>query len=129
MHEKNLYQVSNLYDPVFVDLVDLVKTQARVPTTRNWEQKVPDKCRELINTSTRTWKRDGLLITRNHLTRKTDIFQYLWKCATQAAQPSSSATQSFNRDFDQLHSITRARRDSEDGHSKKVLSCRPSKKK
>lgn len=85
MHEKNLYQVSTSDDPVFIDLVDLVKSQAGVPITRNWEQKVPDKCRGLIATSTKIWKRDGLLVARNNVTRKTEVFQYLWDRAIHAA--------------------------------------------
>jgi hypothetical protein len=132
MHEKNLYQVSNLDDPTFVDLVDLVKSQAGVPNTRNWEQKVPDKCRGLINTSTRTWKRDGLLVARSNLTRKTEVFQYLWDCAIQAARVSYLAAQSINRIFPRgepgntaslvdFDSMTGAGWSPEDSHSKKVL--------
>jgi hypothetical protein len=97
MHEKNLYQVSNPDDPVFVEMVELVKSQAGVPNTRNWEQKVHDKCRDLINTSTRTWKRDGLLVARNNVTWKTGVFQYLWDCAIQAAHVSIVAAQSIER--------------------------------
>jgi hypothetical protein len=99
MHEKNLYQASNLDDFVFVNLVDLVKSQAGVPNTRNWEQKVPDKCRGLIKTSTRTWKRDGLLVARNNLTRKSEVFQNLWDLAIQAARESHLAAQSIKRTF------------------------------
>jgi len=102
MHEKNLYQVSTSDDPVFVNLVDLVKSQAGVPITRNWEQKVPDKCRGLIATSTKIWKRDGLLVTRNNVTRKTEVFQYLWDRAIKAARGrhlAAAAAQSLERVF------------------------------
>lgn len=138
MHERNLYQVSNPDDPIFAELVDLVKSQAGVPNTRNWEQKVPDKCRGLINSSTRTWKRDGLLVARNNLTRKTEVFQYLWDCAIQAARVSHLAAQSTERtsprggpgntagsvDFD---SMTGAGGSPEDSHSRKVLIYPPMK--
>jgi hypothetical protein len=132
MHEKDVYQVSNPDDPAFVDLVDLVKSQAGVPNTRNWEQKVHDKCRGLIKTSTRAWKRDGLLVARNNLTRKTEVFQYLWDCAIQAAQVSYLAAQSINRTFPRgepgstaslidFDSMTGAGWNPEDSHSEKVL--------
>lgn len=132
MHERNLYQVSNTDDPIFAELVDLVKSQAGVPNTRNWEQKVPDKCRGLINTSTKTWKRDGLLVARNNSTRKTEIFQYLWDCAVQSARVSHLAAQSTNRTFPRgrprntagsvdSDSITGAGGNQEDSHSRKVL--------
>jgi hypothetical protein len=115
-----------------VDLVDLVKSQAGVPNTRNWEQKVPDKCRGLINTSTRTWKRDGLLVARSNLTRKTEVFQYLWDCAIQAARVSYLAAEPINRIFPRgepgntaslvdFDSMTGAAWSPEDSHSKKVL--------
>jgi hypothetical protein len=86
MHYHNLYQVTNPDDPLFADLVNLVKSEAGVPKTRNWEQKVPGKCRVLIDTSTRAWKKDGLLVVRNNVTTKCDTFQYLWDCAIHAAQ-------------------------------------------
>jgi hypothetical protein len=94
MHDKNLYQVTDPSDPVFVYLVNLVKSQAGVPNTRNWEQKVPAKCKALINTSTQIWKRDGLLVTQDNLTRKSEVFQYIWHCAVQAAWLSYSAARS-----------------------------------
>jgi hypothetical protein len=133
MHEKNLYQVSNLDDPIFVDLVDLVKSQAGVPNTRNWEQKVPDKCRSLINTSTRAWKRDGLLVTHNNLTRKSEVFQYLWDCAIHVARVSDLAAQPpMQRAFPRgepgntassvvFDSMTGAGWSSENTHSRKVM--------
>jgi hypothetical protein len=132
MHERNLYQVTNPDDPALVNLVDLVKSQARVPNTRNWEQKVPDKCRGLINTSTRTWKRDGLLVTRNNFTRKTEVFQYLWDCAIQAARVSHLAAQSNERTFPRdeprntassvdFDSVTAIEWSPEDSHPRKVL--------
>jgi hypothetical protein len=119
-----------------VDLVDLVKSQAGVPNTRNWEQKVPDKCRGLINTSTRTWKLDGLLITRNNLTRKSEIFQYLWDSAVQAARESRLPAPSSERAFPRaesgnmassvdLVSGPRAGGSPEDNHSRKVLTYLP----
>jgi hypothetical protein len=90
MHHHDLYQVTNINDPIFVDLVNLVKSEAGVPNTRNWEHKVPAKCTDLINMSTRAWKRDGLLVTHNNVIMKSPPFQYLWDCAVQAAQVSSS---------------------------------------
>lgn len=99
MHRTNLYQVTNTNDPAFVNLVNLVKSQVVVPNTRNWQQKVPEKCRALINTSTETWKQDGLLVTRNNLTRKSEVFQYLWDCAIKAARVSYSVAQSIERPF------------------------------
>ena len=127
-----MYKVSNPDDPAFVDLVDLVKSQAGVPNTRNWEQKVLDKCRGLINTSTRTWKLDGLLVSRNNLTRKAEVFQYLWHCAIQAARVSRLAGKSIERTFPRgepgnatslvdFDSMTRAGWSPEDSHSRKVL--------
>lgn len=138
MHEKNLYQVNNLYDPAFVTLVDLVKSQAGVPNTRNWEQKAPDKCRGLINASTRSWERDGFLVTHCNLTRKTEVFQYLWDCATQAAQVSYSTAQSIDRAFPRGEPVntanlvdfdlmTRAGWSLGDSHSGKVLIYPPIK--
>jgi len=132
MHEKNLYQISNPDDPAFVDLVDLVKSQAGVPNTRNWEQKVPDKCRGLINTSTRTWIRDGLLVAHNNLISKAEGFQYLWDCAIQATQVSYLVAHSIDRTFPrsepgniaslvEFDSMTGAGWSPEDSHSEKVL--------
>jgi hypothetical protein len=108
MHEKNLYQVSNPDDTVFVDLVDMVKSLAGVPNTRNWEQKVPDNCRSLISTSTKTWEWDGLLFTQKNLTRKTEVFQYLWDCAIQAARVSHSTAQSIERNFPRVEPVNTA---------------------
>jgi len=90
MHHNNLYQVTNFDDPVFVNLVNLVKSEAGVPNTRNWEHKVPSKCEALINTSTKAWERDGILVARNKVIMKSPLFQYLWDCTVQAAQVSSS---------------------------------------
>jgi hypothetical protein len=132
MHERNLYQVSNPDDPVFVEVVELVKSQAGVPNTRNWEQKVHDKCRDLINTSTRAWKRDGLLAARNNATWKTGVFQYLWDCAVQATRVSLLAAQSIERTLPRgeprntdssgnLDSMTESGWRPEDSQSRKVL--------
>lgn len=132
MHEKNLYQFSNPDDPAFVGLVELVKSQAGVPNTRNWEQKVLDKCRDLINTSTRIWIRDGLLVTRNNVTWKTGVFQYLWDCAIEAARMSLLAAQSIERTLPRgepwntavsvnLDSMTESGWRPEDSPSRKVL--------
>ena len=76
-------------------LVELVKSHAGLPNTRNWEQKVPDKCKALIATSTKIWKRDGLLVTRYTVIRKSDVFQHLWDCAIQAASMTWSIGQTF----------------------------------
>jgi hypothetical protein len=132
MHEKNLYEVSNPDDSAFVDLVNLVKSQAGVPNTRNWEQKVPDKCRGLINISTRTWKRDGLLVAHNNLISKAEVFQSLWDCAIQATQVSYLVAQSIDRTFPRsepgniaslvdFDPMTGAGWSPEDSHSEKVL--------
>ena len=90
MHHHDLYQVTNINDPIFVDLVNLIKSEAGVPNTRNWEHKVPAKCTDLINTSTRAWKRDGLLVTHNNVIVKSPLFQHLWDRAVQEAKASSS---------------------------------------
>jgi hypothetical protein len=125
MHEKNLYHVRNSDDPAFVDLVDLVKSQAGVRNTRKWDQKVLDKCRSLIDASANAWKRDGLLVVCNNLTKKTEAFQYYWNCAKQVAHLND---QSFPRDepgdtdvMNNFDSMARPRGRREDGHSEKVL--------
>jgi hypothetical protein len=92
MHHHDLYQVRNVNDPIFVDLVNLVKSEAGVPNTRNWEHKVPSKCISLIDMSTRAWKRDGILVTRNNVITKSRLFQYLWNSAVQAALLNNSAS-------------------------------------
>jgi hypothetical protein len=53
----------------------------------------------LINTSTKIWKRDGLLVTRNGVTRKTEGFQHLWDDAIQAACVSHLEAQSIEETF------------------------------
>jgi len=134
MHEENLYQVSNPDDPTFVELVNLVKSQAGVPNTRNWEHKVPDKCRSLINTSTRTWKRDGLLVTRNNSTRKSEAFQYIWDRAILVARMSHTSAQPMQCAFPRgepgktassvdIDSMTGAGWSPESTRSQKVLIC------
>jgi hypothetical protein len=86
MHHKDLYQVSSLTDPAFVDLINLVKTEVRVPNTRNWENKVPEKCKTLINTSAEDWERDGILVKGNNMRLKSHLFKVLWDCEVHAAQ-------------------------------------------
>jgi hypothetical protein len=126
MHENNLYQVDNPDDPLFVGLVDLVKSQAGLPSTRNWEQKMPWKCRDLVYRSTRTWKKDGLLVTRNNLTKKRQLFQSLWDRAIEEAEAIERSSPSgeprdrsplVDPDFDQVDQIGWGQKDT---HPQKV---------
>ena len=98
MHEKNLYKVRVSDDPTFKGLVELVKSHAGVPNTRNWEQKVIDKCRSLIIRSERIWKRDGLLVTSYNLTKKSKIFQYYWDCEIRVNQVTHPPAQPMQED-------------------------------
>jgi hypothetical protein len=103
MHDKNLYQATsiyaNLFQPNFLKLVSLIKSHTGVPNTRNSEQKIQDRCMDFINTSARTWELDGLLVTRNNVRRKSEVFQHLWDSEIQAARVSYDAAQSIERAF------------------------------
>jgi hypothetical protein len=103
MHDKNLYQATsiyaNLFQPNFLKLVSLIKPHTGVPSTRNSEQKVQERCMDFINTSARTWELDGLLVTRNNTRKKSEVFQKLWDCAIQAARVSYEAAQTMERAF------------------------------
>jgi hypothetical protein len=82
-----------------MELVNLLKSHAGLPNTRNWEQKISDKCMVLINTSARAWEQDGLLVNNDICLRKSDVFQYLWESAIQAAQMTYAAAQSIEQAF------------------------------
>jgi len=44
----------------------------------------------LIKASTKTWRRDGLLVTRNGWTRKTEVFEHLWDSAVETFRVRAS---------------------------------------
>jgi hypothetical protein len=136
MHDKNLYQATsiyaNLFQPNFLKLVSLIKPHTGVPSTRNSEQNIQDRCIDFINTSARTWELDGLLVTLNNVRRKSEVFQYLWDSAIQAARVSYEAAQSIERAFPRdnlgnaassinLDSMTGTARPGQDSSLRKVL--------
>lgn len=136
MHHKNLYQATgkyaNLFQPNFLNLVSSIKSHTGVPSTRNSEQKVQDRCMDFIDTSARTWELDGLLVTRNNVRRKSEVFQYLWDSAIQEARVSYDSAQSIEQAFPRddsgntvssvdLDSMTKTTKSGQESSLRKVL--------
>lgn len=91
MHTANLYQVSDAQEQSFSKLVDLFITASGLSKTSAARKIVIDRCQSLINSSSQTWKQEGVLVEISGSLRKSPEFEKLWDFEIQKLKRSKSS--------------------------------------